>query len=393
MKLGEWVGLIALFLSLYVLWQIRQLLLLLFTAVVVATALNRLAGFLQKRGLQRSWAVLFAITGFLLFFVLTLLLVVPAFTREFNQLTVLVPQGLERVNLWAIDLKAHLSPQLIDLLPNVNDLASQIQPLANRLLGGSLALVSTSFGVILNILFLLILSIMFLVNPGGYRNLFIRLFPAFYRHRVDDIMQQCEVSLASLVIGMLISMTVVASLSGLGLLALGVRAPLANAVVAGLLNFVPNIGPAFSVVPPMAIALLDAEWKPIAVIILYFLIQQFESSFLTPYIMAQQVALLPALTLLCQVFFATLFGFLGLLMALPLTVVGQVWLREALIKDVLDHWQHHDRGFVITPGDVITHGNWTSESESQPEELPRSLANLVTKAPDQPSISGSRETD
>jgi predicted PurR-regulated permease PerM len=93
----------------------------------------------------------------------------------------------------------------------------------------------------------------------------------------------------------------------------------------------------------MAIALLDAPWKTVAVLILYIIIQQFESNLLTPYVMAQQVALLPAATLLAQVFFATFFGFLGFLLALPLTVVGQVWIKEALIKDILDQWHQEPK--------------------------------------------------
>jgi hypothetical protein len=115
--------------------------------------------------------------------------------------------------------------------------------------------------------------------------------------------------------------------------------PLANGIFAGLLTFIPNIGPALSVIPPVAIALLDAPWKSIAVLILYFAVQQVETNVLTPYVMAQQVSLLPAVTLLSQVFFATFFGFVGLLLALPLTVVAQVWLQEILVKDVLDQWQ------------------------------------------------------
>jgi hypothetical protein len=55
--------------------------------------------------------------------------------------------------------------------------------------------------------------------------------------------------------------------------------------------------------------------------------------------MAQQVSLLPAITLIAQVFFTTFFGFLGLLLALPLTVVGKVWLNAVLIEDVLDRWK------------------------------------------------------
>ena len=96
-----------------------------------------------------------------------------------------------------------------------------------------------------------------------------------------------------------------------------------------------------ALVPPMAIALLENPWKSIAVLILYIVIQQVESHLLTPYVMAQQVSLLPAITLLSQVFFATFFGFLGLLLALPLTVVAQVWLKEVVIIDVLDRWQSH----------------------------------------------------
>lgn len=79
----------------------------------------------------------------------------------------------------------------------------------------------------------------------------------------------------------------------IGLWILQVPLVLAHAVLAGLLNFIPNIGPTLSVVLPMSIALLDAPWKAIAVLILYIAIQNLESYWLTPTVMAKQVALLP----------------------------------------------------------------------------------------------------
>jgi predicted PurR-regulated permease PerM len=91
---------------------------------------------------------------------------------------------------------------------------------------------------------------------------------------------------------------------------------------------------------PITVALLDAPWKAIAVLILYIIIQNIESYWLTPTVMAKQVALLPAVTLTSQILFATLFGALGLLMAIPLTVVAKTWLEEVLFKDVLDKWHH-----------------------------------------------------
>jgi predicted PurR-regulated permease PerM len=114
----------------------------------------------------------------------------------------------------------------------------------------------------------------------------------------------------------------------------------------------------------MAIALLDTPWKSFAVLLLYVLIQQVESNLLTPYVMAQQVSLLPAVTLLAQVFFATFFGFLGLLLALPLTVVGQVWLKEVIIKDLLDQWHSAPKNET----EIVIVSDSLDVSESSEEE-------------------------
>lgn len=140
--------------------------------------------------------------------------------------------------------------------------------------------------------------------------------------------------------GALIEMMFIATLSGISLWILQVPLVLAHAILAGLLNFIPNIGPTLSVVFPITVALLDAPWKAIAVLIVYIVIQNIESYWLTPTVMAKQVALLPAVTLSSQILFATLFGALGLLMAIPLTVIAKIWLEEVLFKDVLDKWRH-----------------------------------------------------
>jgi predicted PurR-regulated permease PerM len=142
-------------------------------------------------------------------------------------------------------------------------------------------------------------------------------------------------------------MMVITIFSFLGLVLLGIPSPLAQALLAGILTFIPNVGPAISVLVPMAIALLEAPWKSLAVLILYFLIQQLETNVLTPLVMAQQVSLLPAITLLSQLLFASGFGFLGLFLALPLTVVLQVWFQEVLLKDILDRWDNQKETLEI----------------------------------------------
>ncbi len=107
-------------------------------------------------------------------------------------------------------------------------------------------------------------------------------------------------------------MVVIAFVSFIGLSVLGVPLPFVNAALAGLLEFIPNVGPVLSVVPPMLLALLDAPWKAGAVLLLYIAIQQFESLVLVPLIMKQEVDLMPVFTILAVVVFASFFGFLGL---------------------------------------------------------------------------------
>ncbi|MGB5963653.1 MAG: AI-2E family transporter [Coleofasciculaceae cyanobacterium] len=337
-NLGKWIGIFALILSLYILWQLRQAILLIFTAIVIANALNILVQRFHRSGMKRGFAVLLSVFLMLCMLVGFFFLIVPPFADQFQELSQLLPTGINQLSAWVDVLKERISPQLLEYLPSVDQLVQQLQPIVNRMLGGGFSLVSNSLGLVVNILLVLILTLMLLADPTPYRKSFIRLFPSFYRRRVDTILDQCEVALRGWLVGILFNMFVIASLSFLGLLALGIPLALAQAALAGILTFIPNIGPALSVVPPIAIALIDEPWKAIAVLILYVLIQQVETNLLTPYVMAQQVSLLPAVTLMAQVFFATFFGFLGLLLALPLAVIGQVWLKEVVVKDILDQW-------------------------------------------------------
>jgi len=348
-KFGQIIGLLVLIICLYVLWGIRQVLLLVFAAIVFATSLNQLVRWLTKRlKLPRIWSVILSLILFSAITIGFFFLIVPPFIAQSQELIELFPKAIDLWNTKLRQLINSLPPWLNQSIPrpNVNtqnfrpsqQLVQQLQPLVQSLVGGAGVFVSNTLGMILSFLLVIVLTIMMLAQPLAYRKTFVRLFPSFYRRRVEEILTKCEIALGKWVIGAIISMTLVALLSFVGLSIIGVRLALAQGVLAGLLNFIPNIGPTLSVVLPMGIALLDNPWKSLFVLILYIFIQQLESNFITPYVMAQQVALLPAITLMSQVVFATFFGFLGLVLALPITVVGQVWIQEVLIKDVLDQW-------------------------------------------------------
>ncbi|MEL6927475.1 MAG: AI-2E family transporter [Cyanobacteria bacterium J06600_6] len=343
MRLGTLIGFLAIIIALYILWRIKQVLLLAFAAVVFATAINQLVKLLQaKLKLKRKTAIAIAVTGVLTFIVSFIVLVIPPFIDQFQRLVTLVPLGLEQLSSWNEWLRNLLPDGLIKEVQGLESLGQNIQSFADGFISNFFGVFSSTLGIFLNSLLVIVVTIMLLSNPTPYKQMFLLMFPAFYRQRVQTILKKCEKNLGGWAIGILFNMAVIAVLSGVGLLILGVQLPLANSLLAGMLTFIPNLGPVLSVVPPAAMALLDAPWKAIAVVILYVVIQQVESNILTPVVMQKQVSLLPAITLLSQVAFAVFFGILGLFLALPITVVAQVWLKEILVKDILDRWQIED---------------------------------------------------
>ena len=349
-KFVQWLGLICLAVALFVLWHIRQMVLLILAAVILATALNSLTRQWRRIGVsdrKLSTALTLATVSFCGF--LFVALVIPPFIEQFQSLLEEIPRSfimaarnLETfINNPPERLETFVRENLQDSFNNSIDLTaltSQIQPLLQNLIQNGVGLFNSSLAVLWQFLLVMVMTLMLFSNPQGYRQVMIRLFPSFYRRRADAILTECEIALGNWMGGILINSLFVASMSWIGLSILGIDLELAHALLAGVLNFIPNVGPFISVIFPLSVAFQDPSWKIIAVIILYIAIQNVESYWVSPMVMAKQVSLLPAITLSAQVFFATFFGLLGLILALPLTVITKTWLREALIKDILDRY-------------------------------------------------------
>lgn len=339
MKFGKLVGIIAVVGVLLLLWQVRQVLLLVFAAVVFATAINRIVIKIRRLPVPvpRGLAVAIALTGIISLLALTIWFVVPAVVDQLPEYTFLSEQGFEQVQMWYRRIRGIVpgdplaGTKLTELLPQL----AQFSP---TWLGRLLALFTGSLDFIINLLLVTVVTIMLLSSPHSYRKMVILAFPKFYRSRADDILDECENALSGWAIGILFNMAVITVFSGVGLALIGVPLPMVNAIIAGLLTFIPNIGPLLSIIPPVLMALAVQPWKALAVVGLYFLIQQLEGSVLTPLVMNKQTSLLPAIALIAQVVAAVFFGLLGLFLALPMVVVAQVWVQELLVKDILDRW-------------------------------------------------------
>jgi len=338
MNFGGWIGLMALVTALGIIWQMRQLLLLTFMAIVLANALNMQVKWWQSWGIKRGYAVLLSVSLLFVALVSFFWLILPPLINQFQQLVTLVPQGIEVLLESLNAIKYFLSDDQSKFLPSFDELTQQLQPIVNEILGKGLSFFYGTLGALLSLLLLLALTLMLLADPRPYRQGILRLFPYFYRRRIDEILRICDLSLRRWLRGIFFNMLIITLLSFIGLLILRIPLALSQALITGILTFIPNLGPSLSVIPPMAIAFLESPWKALAVLIFYVIIQQLEGYVLTPLVMGEKTGLVPGITLLAQVLFASFFGFLGLFLALPLTIIGKIMVQEILIKDLLNNW-------------------------------------------------------
>ena len=338
MKFSKFVGLLVLFIGLYLLWRIRFVVLLAFLSVALATVLNRVVRYLMRWRLGRGAAIAVTLTVISAASALVLTVAVPPFVEQVSQWLNQVPFEVNRISIWIAALDDRLPVELSQQLQRLDTLIQDIPQILRNVFNNFFLFLQTTLSILVNVFLVIAVTVMLLANPKAYRRIFVALFPQFYRNRVEEILDSCEDSLVAWGAGVLFNMAVITGLSFAGLVTIGVPLPIANACIAGILTFIPNLGPTLSVIPPAVLGLLEAPWKGLAVIGLYVLIQQVESNVLTPLVMKRQVSLLPAITLISQLMMGVLFGFLGLFLALPIIVISQVWLRELLIKDVMDPW-------------------------------------------------------
>ena len=280
---------------------------------------------------------------------ISIVIIIPQFTSEFQQLINQIPSAASK--LWELSINTFYDLAELIYKDNVPNLADRslltnklsIIPDGNALANGVadsitkiISLVSNVGIGIIQLFFIISVGLMITIQPNSYREVAILLVPSFYRRRARNILLKCGNALSSWMSGVLLSSICVAILASIGLYLLGIKLVIANALIAGFLNVIPNVGPTISTIFPLSVALLDTPWKSFAVLGLYIVIQNIESYVITPSIMQKQVKLLPGLTITAQFIFTILFGPVGLLLAIPMAVVIQVFVKEVIINDIIE---------------------------------------------------------
>lgn len=190
----------------------------------------------------------------------------------------------------------------------------------------------STFGVLGDIYVVLFLGLFFTASPSSYKKGIIAVVPPAHKQEADHLIGDLGATLKKWLKGQIFAMFVVFILTSIGLIIIGVPMWLVLALIAGLLNFIPNFGPLIAMIPAVLVGFLDGPTTALLVACLYIGVQVLESNVITPQIQRRLIEIPPATIIIAQLLMGVLTGGWGLLLATPLIAILIVVIRELWVE-------------------------------------------------------------
>ncbi|CAN5381777.1 AI-2E family transporter [soil metagenome] len=315
-----------------VVWQGVDVILLIFAGGLLAVFFRTLSETLSKytplsHGLALT-VVLLLIVGLI---VLGGWFLAPSVQTEFTDLTNQLPADYEKAQR---QLSGYpLGRKIVEKMPTAQQFIFEVK--STNVFSRVTGMFSTVFSVIANILIILMTAVYFAFSANTYKEGILKLVPNKREQRAREILSVIHYTLKSFLVGISGSMTINGILTFLGLWFLGIPFAIPLAIIAGLMSFIPNIGPLIAAAPAVLIALSQSPTQALYVLIIYLAVQNLDGFIVTPLIQKRAVAIPPVLIIASQLMLAVIFGFLGLLLAVPLVAIVFVMVRMIYVEDIL----------------------------------------------------------
>lgn len=327
------IGLVfALLLAMYFAYQVREVVLVFLLTLLLSVIISAPVDYLAHKGVGRGWGTLIVLGSLTLALVLVALALAPAVGNQVRQLVETLPtlvsdaQSLVGRVRSALGLGSGTVPdpqQLIDSAQNF---------LSSDTFSTVLGVGASAVNLLSLALVVLITAIFVVVRPKPLVNGFVSFFPAGRRQRVREILDKMYKAVQHWLLGQLTYMALVGVLFTIALFIIGVPFALLFGILAGLLSFIPIVGPLLYMIPPALVAFFEDPIMALWVVLVYLVLQFLESNLFHPVVMSRAISLHPAVIVFALLIMGTVLGVIGVLLAVPLVAALQVLVRELWIK-------------------------------------------------------------
>lgn len=357
-------------LGIYTLYLSSSVIPLLIMAALLAVMVRPIINWLQRRihcSLSLAVTMTYLVVAFIVPLVVILLL--PAVIDAFRYiLSIDYPQIVQQIITWIFDtltgLKDLPMPNAVldqSLDRTVDAVLSELQRLSQTTsieipafatilqslqaaltttFGAAAGLIGNVFSVIILIIFIFLASMYMSLEVHTYRHSLLSLVPLPYQGEIDQLFTRIGQTWSAFFRGQITLMLIIGVLSWVGLTILGVPGAISLAIVAGVLEIIPNLGPVIATIPAVIVALLQGStyldispaWLALLVVIFYLLLQQLENSIIVPRVLGDAVGLSPLVVMTGVLVGTVAAGILGALLATPVIATGYEILRYVYAK-------------------------------------------------------------
>lgn len=337
-------------------WYIRGILLLTLASIILVILFTMPARLLARWGVGRQLATMLALVLIVGVIALLFAIVLPTLVSQFSTLLgETVPTGIQqlvdRFDEGAIQQQFPFLSE-VDLQDTINAIGTQLANAVGQIGASVLPIVGGVANTALSILIVVFLSLYFLADPKMHQEGIVKLFPRWYRDRARTIIGLIDITLRGWLRATLASMAFAGIATGVLLALLGIQQAAALGVLTGVLSFVPNFGPILALVPSIAAGIVQAPDSIGWIIVIIYGVSFVQSQVITPILVSDSIKLPAVLILLGQIVAGVFFGFLGLMLAVPITAIATVLVSEIYIKDVLGD-RSPEASVMFVDGDLL----------------------------------------
>lgn len=289
----------------WMLFEIKDIIVSVFLSYIIMASMLPMVDYLKRRKVPKVLAVIIPYFSVVLFFLLLIVPLIPFFTGQIEELLINFPKYLDKsARVFGIHMDAHAINNYLN--GQMNEMSKSAFQVTSKVFGGLFSVITV-----------FVVSFYMLMYNDKFKKFIASMSPKKDRERVLETVGLVNDKLGSWLQGQMFLCLAIGTISGIALTLLGIPYALPLALIAGMLEAIPTLGPILSAIPAVIVAITISPTMALVIILTYTLIQMFENQFLVPKVMERAVGLNPVIVILGVAMGAKLLGVIGALLAIP----------------------------------------------------------------------------
>jgi predicted PurR-regulated permease PerM len=320
------IKIILIFVLFYFLYLVREILAVLFISLILAAAVDPWIDWMQEKKIPRGVGILFIYLVMLTAISTVVYLIIPPIVEQVSELTTQFPELLEKIVSGMNFLRDYVSEH--GILENIRDNIGSFEANFENAAGGVFSTVSGIVGGIVTFFLVLVITFYMVVEENAIKKIIWSIAPQKHQVYIMQLVNRMQKKVGLWLRGQLILSLIIFTLTYIGLSILGVEYALVLALIAGLTEFVPYLGPILAAIPAIFLSFTQAPMLAVFVAVLYYIIQLVENNIIVPKLMQKVVGLNPIVSIAVLLIGFKIAGVVGAVLSIPVATAVSVFVRD-----------------------------------------------------------------